>query len=135
MTTTAVHALHVVGAKVAVFNNHGEFARMDRIRKVYKNGNVVLEGYKARHDPNMTLGDKVQYSLYANGERARETGQGWRRGFIRIYNDALKEEIDRQVAEVRFKNLRRSVVNSVEKMKSDLSEDQCNRILAILEEE
>ena len=134
MTTTAVHALHVVGAEVAVFNGFGKFSRMDRIRKVYKNGNVVLEGYQAAHNPKMTLGDKVQYSLYPSGDKASETGNHWRRGTIRIYNDETKALVEKHVEAARLFSLRKTVVNTIDKMKSELTEDQFNRILAILEE-
>ncbi len=118
-----------VGSTVAVFNgSSGRFERLDKVRKVYKNGNVVLEGFKGA--AGQIVGDKQQYS--GLGDCKHATGDSWMRGFIMPYNEQTKERIQREEADKRLRisrNRLRKIVGE-----KTFTQDQIDRVMAILEE-
>lgn len=97
-----------VGIDVAVMDGERVVAKR-RVRKLYKNGNLVLEG------------SNTQYSQRSGWQ----TGGGWSRGRIEVW-------MPKHAARVRVCRKRRKVYEALKLGLGTLTEEQLDGILAVL---
>lgn len=77
----------IPGARVAIRDRHGDNYTEARVGKVYKSGNFTLGGSPQQWRPSSP-------GSYDNGRwRAHETGEGWHKRSLVIWNDATDTEI------------------------------------------
>jgi hypothetical protein len=99
------------GARVAVSERYSDEVSEAFVEKVYKTGNFTLRGSKKQWRPwQYNWGDTSRWS-------ATETGSGWSRGRLDLWDETTDAELSAKIAEKHLKTRWREIKGKLDAVK------------------
>jgi hypothetical protein len=100
----------IPGARVAVSEKYSDGLTEGLVEKVYKNGNFTIRGSKQQWRP-------WQNNYGGRNWGAMETGSGWHRRTLKLWDETTDKEIQQKIEEQRTKERWRAIRAKIEGMR------------------